>query len=167
MSQPEWKLQTAVGKFIRSAVIVPHYFEAYDRSKNDSAGMRHTWEAARHVKSGTPDTALIVDGRIYRIELKAPGNKPTDRQEERMAEIRHAGGYAGWADTVKGVGVLLQVWGIPLAANWAMQALYHDGMLEAGRAKVPAQKKASRPRKERASTSKTGRWAAMQMKVLP
>lgn len=165
MTHPEHKLQTAVGKFARAAITVPHYFECYDRSANTD-GKRHLWEAARHIKAGTPDTGLIVNGRIYRVELKAPGNEPKPRQWERIHEIRAADGKADWADSVERVGELWEEWGIPLARNWRIQAQHHDARLEAARLKVPTPKKAARPRKEKPSAAALRKVAGIRAKVM-
>lgn len=40
------------------------------------------------------DYLLCVNGRFLAIETKAPGKKPTDRQNKLIAEIRRAGGTA-------------------------------------------------------------------------
>lgn len=151
MNRPEHRLQTAVGKFVRSAVTAPHFFECYDRSANDADGRRHMWEAARHIKSGTPDTSLIVDGRVYRVELKAPGGKPTDRQWERIFEIQQAGAWAGWCCSVEAYGELLEAWGVPLAPNWRLQAQHHDAVVDARAAKKPLTKKRAREPKPSAA----------------
>lgn len=38
------------------------------------------------------------EGRFFAIEAKAPGKKPTPRQELTMQAIRDAGGAACWTD---------------------------------------------------------------------
>lgn len=38
------------------------------------------------------------EGRFFSIEAKAPGNRPTPRQELTIQTIRDAGGAAHWTD---------------------------------------------------------------------
>lgn len=53
-------------------------------------------------KSGVSDIVGCYKGRLFGIEVKREGKKPTPIQERRMAEIRAAGGWAvaGTADVV-------------------------------------------------------------------
>lgn len=164
--RPEHLLQTHVGKFVRSAVTVPHFFECYDRSR-DHSGTQHLWEANRHIKAGTPDTALVVDGRVYRVELKAPGNKPTEKQLERIEELKAAGACAGWAITVEGYAVMIFMWGIPLAPNWRIQAQHHDALIASRLAKAPTPKKASKPRAAKPTASRVRRVQEIMTRYLP
>lgn len=53
-------------------------------------------------KNGVPDIVGCYKGRLFGIEVKREGKKPTPIQERRMAEICKAGGWAvaGTADVV-------------------------------------------------------------------
>src|SRR5438045_8279985 len=60
-----------------------------------NGGYRRPIEAAIMKATGTvagvPDTIWIKDGRIFAIELKAPGGRLSDAQLATMAEMREAG----------------------------------------------------------------------------
>ena len=52
---------------------------------------------------GVPDRMFITPkGRVFFIEFKAPGKKPTQLQEHEMGKINSAGGCAVWVDNVVG-----------------------------------------------------------------
>jgi hypothetical protein len=163
IDHPERRLQIAVGKFVRSAVTAAHYFECYDRGMNDPDGRRHLWEATRHVKAGTPDTALIVAGRVFRVELKSGTKKPTERQWDRIREIQAAGAKAGWANSVERYGELLEAWQVPLAPNWRLQAQHLDARLEVPRS--PAKAKA--PFRAKPPASRIRAVSAVYRKYMP
>lgn len=46
--------------------------------------------------SGIPDFICLRDGVLLAIEAKFGYNKPSDLQQDRMAEIRAHGGHAIW-----------------------------------------------------------------------
>ena len=147
-SHPEHRLQTAVGKFVRGAVIVPHRFACFDRTENDPGGKRHMWEAARFIKAGEPDTELLVKGfPAIRIELKAKGGKePTEAQKEQGRQITAAGHLWDWADSVAEYGECLVTFGVPLAPNWHIQAEHQDALILSGELKRKLPKKPGKPR---------------------
>jgi hypothetical protein len=45
------------------------------------------------------DFLICVHGKFLAVETKAPGKKPTRRQELCISEIIHAGGVAFWCDS--------------------------------------------------------------------
>ena len=51
---------------------------------------------------GHPTLDLIgaVDGRMFLLEVKAPGKKPTPRQMSTMEDWSNAGVYTGWVTSV-------------------------------------------------------------------
>lgn len=62
----------------------------------------------------TVDFLCCVKGRFLAIEAKAPGKKPTGRQEDVLAEVMAAGGTAIWLDDkvmeVEQLERILQTW---------------------------------------------------------
>lgn len=53
---------------------------------------------------GTPDRmVLLPDGKVYFIELKAPGKKPNTIQLKRIEQLQNLGFVANWADNYEGV----------------------------------------------------------------
>ena len=47
-----------------------------------------------------PDDLFVKDSRVVFIEMKKPGETPTDNQWDEIEEIRDHGGEADWADSV-------------------------------------------------------------------
>jgi hypothetical protein len=43
----------------------------------------------------------MTDGRFLAVEVKRPGNKPTDEQKGFLLNVLHFGGVAFWCDSVK------------------------------------------------------------------
>ena len=76
------------------------------RNLLDTIGLFH-WKHWQVPMSGLKGIADIIgvspDGRFIAIELKAPGNKPTQEQHEFLENIRRNGGIAFWADSVEDV----------------------------------------------------------------
>ena len=58
----------------------------------------------RTVRFSEPGVSDIVgqlkDGRFFAVEVKRPGNKPTDEQWEFLEGVAAGGGVAGWVDDV-------------------------------------------------------------------
>jgi len=52
-------------------------------------------------KAGVPDWHVLLAGRAFYVEIKAPGKKPTRLQEYTMKKIQHAGGVVGVADSLE------------------------------------------------------------------
>lgn len=58
-------------------------------------------KAGPYGTNGVPDFICCKDGRFFAIEAKFAYNKPKPLQEERMKEIREAGGIAVWVNESK------------------------------------------------------------------
>lgn len=132
-AQPEHALQVQINKLVRAHVAHPHLFLSVDAAKrtHDLARVR---EKARGVIAGTPDTLLIVPTLpLIAIELKAPGNKPTDRQIQVGEAIRAAGHLWDWCDSAEGYFAILDGFRVPLIGAWSIAAQHADALL-AGRA---------------------------------
>lgn len=126
---PEAALQVMVTKCVRAHVQAPHFFTGIDRSKQ-TGQFTHARQKSRGIIAGVPDTLLIVPGLpAIAIELKAPGNKPTDMQERVGEAIQAAGGIWGWCDTVLGYMAILLNAGVPLQGRWDLAAAGHDATL--------------------------------------
>jgi Holliday junction resolvase len=55
----------------------------------------------RLAPAGTPDIiACSPEGRFYGIEVKRPGNKPTQLQKETLQRITATGGVGMWVTSV-------------------------------------------------------------------
>lgn len=94
---PEAKVKAAVERFFR---------------KLKAAGQLIRWykvHGSGRTKTGEPDLDVIFHGYSVKIELKAPGQRPTKIQEVRLAECRAAGGLAFCASSVVEVASYLQL----------------------------------------------------------
>lgn len=54
-------------------------------------------------ESGVPDLLIMIPkhGRMYLVETKAPGKKPTPLQAVKIQQINDAGGHAFWIDNIE------------------------------------------------------------------
>jgi VRR-NUC domain len=88
--RPEDAIQRAVTQHYRHRAAAGVFMFAVP-----NGGYRRPIEAAILKATGTvagvPDTIWIKDGRVFAIELKAPGGRLSDVQLATMAEMREAG----------------------------------------------------------------------------
>lgn len=60
-----------------------------------NGGNRSTAEAGRFkalgVKAGVPDLLVVRAGQLFALELKAPGGRVSNAQQEMLAELQAAG----------------------------------------------------------------------------
>jgi hypothetical protein len=147
-AHPEHNLQVKINQFVREFVPQPHFFTGIDR-KAKQGRMQLVREKARGLVAGTPDTLLMIGGGTYAVELKAPGNEPTDRQRDVGAAIVASGGRWGWCDTVTGYATLLTGWGVALYPESEDRAARLDTVLTtaAAKRKAKATTPSWRPRK--------------------
>lgn len=68
------------------------------KNKDGSIKTFNTW--LKLCKKGTPDLYFLMAGRIYFVECKMRGKKPTEDQLERHAELRRAGAVIIVADSI-------------------------------------------------------------------
>lgn len=148
MKFPEHALQTQIKAFVREAVAVPHLFLAFDRTRKMSQ-LQHVFEKARGVKSGTPDTVLLVqDFPSVWCELKAGANKPSEHQINIATEITTSGHLWFWCNSVDSYRRGLKMLGIPMRPNAWLIAEHRDRLLSRPEA-MNAQTKPRATRKPR------------------
>ena len=58
-------------------------------------------------RNGTPDIIGVLEGRLFGLEVKRPGNKASKIQEYQIAQIQKAGGIAAVVYSVDDVKNLL------------------------------------------------------------
>jgi hypothetical protein len=79
-----------------------------------NGGYRKPIEAAilrgQGVVSGVPDLVLIHEGRVFGLELKAPGNRATAVQERAMAAMEAAGATTAVAVGLDAALAQLEAW---------------------------------------------------------
>src|SRR5450755_427866 len=64
------------------------------------------------MRAGVSDLILVHDERIYALELKAPGKRPTTEQHEFIAEMTHAGAFCCVCDGLDRALKVLEMWGL-------------------------------------------------------
>jgi hypothetical protein len=116
----EWSLQSCIKWFVARAVAVEHEFACHDRGAARSA-LEHLHEASRGIRSGWPDTELLLNGgATFRCELKAPGNRVQDgsAQEHILSRLAAIGHPTTWVDGVIAYGEACERHSVPLRRNW-------------------------------------------------
>jgi hypothetical protein len=58
--------------------------------------------------SGISDIIGCYDRVFFALEVKVPPNKPTALQENFLARVQAAGGYATWVDSIEKFEIFLQ-----------------------------------------------------------
>jgi hypothetical protein len=58
------------------------------------------------------DDICCIKGRFVGVEYKAPGKKPTPRQEATMRAMKEAGGAAFWCDSYEGFLLEMAAYGL-------------------------------------------------------
>jgi hypothetical protein len=62
------------------------------------------------VRAGVPDVIAIYQGRVYAMEIKAPGGRATAAQLEAIAAMEKAGAYTCVAEGLDRVLAVLEQW---------------------------------------------------------
>ena len=81
-----------------------------------NGGYRRSIEAAIMRGTGTvagvPDTIWIKGGRVYALELKAPGGRVSANQFATIAAMEDAGAYTAIAEGLDAALAALEAWGM-------------------------------------------------------
>jgi hypothetical protein len=109
--QPEADMQRALCKHLGARAVPGLVWWAVPnggvRSKIEAAIMKGTG-----VKAGVSDLHFLYQRQFFVLELKAPGNKPTNKQLLFMANVYNAGGKIGWTDSLDNAIAKLERWGL-------------------------------------------------------
>jgi hypothetical protein len=109
MNRAEQQIQRAVFQHIRARG-VPGLFAFHP----PNGGYRTRLEGAvlkgMGVVAGVPDIILIDRAKVYGLELKVDGNKPTPAQTETMAAMERAGATVAHAQGVDAALRQLENW---------------------------------------------------------
>jgi hypothetical protein len=62
--------------------------------------------------AGVPDILAIHQGRVFGLELKADGGKPTPTQSDTMAAMERAGAAVAHVQGLDAALAQLEVWGL-------------------------------------------------------
>jgi hypothetical protein len=86
-----------------------------------NGGKRHIAEAAKFkamgVVAGVPDILILKGGRLYALELKAPGGRLSDAQRKVGALMEKCGATISVAKSIDEALVTLEYWGILKRSN--------------------------------------------------
>ena len=81
-----------------------------------NGGRRNRIEAARFkglgVRAGVSDLVAVHRGRIFALELKAPGGSATETQLKFIADMERAGASTCVADGLDEALAVLEAWGL-------------------------------------------------------
>jgi hypothetical protein len=67
----------------------------------------------RHgLRKGVSDLVFLHKGIFFALELKSPGGQPSESQDQFMAAVNDAGGYATWCDSLDRALRILESWGL-------------------------------------------------------
>ena len=64
------------------------------------------------VVAGVPDVIAIHNGRVFAMELKAPGGRASDKQLATITALREAGAFACLAEGLDRALAVLERWGL-------------------------------------------------------
>ena len=64
------------------------------------------------VRPGVSDIIAVHEGKIFALELKAPGGRPTESQLEFVAEMSKAGAFTCIAEGIDEAIKTLETWGL-------------------------------------------------------
>lgn len=67
------------------------------------------WKFVSPNLRGVPDRIVVFEGRVYFVELKAPGERPRASQARRIFELQRAGAYVWVLDSLEGVDRFIEV----------------------------------------------------------
>lgn len=108
--RPEQAIQHAIFEHIRARG-APGLFAFHV----PNGGYRTPVEAAmlksQGVVAGVPDIILIRDGKVYGLEIKAPGGRATEKQLAAHARMDAAGAYTCIAEGLDQAIGVLEAWG--------------------------------------------------------
>jgi len=109
--RPEAAIQRAVFQHLRARG-APGVFAFHPAN----GGYRKPVEAAilkgLGVVAGVPDVFAVHNGRCFALELKAEGDRVTDKQFETMDALREAGAFTCIAEGLDRALAVLESWGL-------------------------------------------------------
>ena len=109
--RPEDAIQRAVFQHLRARG-APGVFAFHPAN----GGYRKPVEAAMlkglGVVAGVPDVFAVHNGRCFALELKAEGERATDKQLETIAALREAGAFTAIAEGLDRALACLESWGL-------------------------------------------------------
>jgi hypothetical protein len=110
-AQPEAQIHRALVEHLRLRgkrdLLWLHVPNGERRDKIAGANLK-----AMGVRPGAADLMFWHNGNSFALELKSPGNRPTESQLEFMARFCDAGGHSAVADNIDRALAVLEAWGL-------------------------------------------------------
>ena len=109
LNRPEQALQLQVAKYLDLAL--PNdavWFHVPNAAKRGVVA--GAMNKRLGVKAGVPDIAIIHTGAVYFIELKAPGGKASEAQDDMIHQLAEAGAHCAVLSSLDLVIGALKMW---------------------------------------------------------
>lgn len=111
MKRPEQAIQKAVVAHLHARAESHVYF-----FHPANGGKRSVIEGAIFkslgVRAGTPDLIILRAGKMYCLELKAPGGRLSPSQRIAIERLEHCGAAVATASSIDEALITLECWGI-------------------------------------------------------
>ncbi len=116
MKQLEWQIQRAIHVYLSKALPHGSFAWAVDHAQKQSEAAR-IGMAARGCCAGIPDHMIIHEGKLISLEIKCPGNCPTESQRAFGLRLQNAQAYWFVVRSCEDVEAALRGIGVPLNAS--------------------------------------------------
>jgi hypothetical protein len=116
MKQTEWSIQKLIHVYLSKALPRGSFAWAVDHAQKTTEVARMGM-AARGIVAGIPDHFIIHEGKMITLEIKAPGNYPTESQREFGLRLQNAQAYWFVVRSCEDVESALRGIGVPLNAT--------------------------------------------------
>jgi hypothetical protein len=110
MKRVEQDMQRAVVAHLRTRGVPGLLYWHTPQGAHYSSRMQGAIMQGLGVLAGVSDLLLMYAGKIYALELKAPGEKPTAAQKAYLTAFWKNGGYAEYRDSLDGAIEQLEEW---------------------------------------------------------
>jgi hypothetical protein len=115
MQRPEQTIHKAVADHLRQrgvAGLVWWHTNNNVARRGRQAAIQGAIAKGLGVRAGVSDIIAVHDGRIFALELKAPGGRPTEAQLEFIADMNRAGAFTCVAEGVDAAIRTIEAWGL-------------------------------------------------------
>ncbi len=119
MMRPEQEIQKAIVKHLRQRGAPGLVFwhtpnGAHLGGKRNRKGfvIQRGILAGMGARAGVSDLVFLRNRQFYCLEIKAPGQVPTEEQLEFIDDVKDAGGFGAWCQGLDRALSILERWGI-------------------------------------------------------
>lgn len=122
--RPEQAIQRAVVQHLRvrgiKGLVFFHVPNGGRRSSHEGAIFK-----SLGVRAGVSDLILVHDGKIFAMELKAPGGRATEAQMTFLSDIDAAGAFTAMPEGLDAALQTLEAWGL-LKSNLSVNGILRE-----------------------------------------